>query len=75
VFAGVVLRARLETAQRWYEVELVHDFLGDWVVMRRWGGKDSKRHGEKPDVVAGESEGRELIEQIHRARLRRKPVY
>ncbi|MEX3614458.1 MAG: hypothetical protein VB141_12060 [Burkholderia gladioli] len=43
--------------------------------MRRWGGKDSKRHGEKPDLVAGESEGREVIEQIHRARLRRKPVY
>jgi hypothetical protein len=26
-------RARWETAQRWYEVELVCDLLGDWVLM------------------------------------------
>ncbi|QYF37971.1 hypothetical protein HZS91_05057 (plasmid) [Xanthomonas citri pv. citri] len=73
--AGIVLRARWGTAQRWYEVELAHDLLGDWVVMRRWGSKDSHRHGEKPDLVSGETEGRHAIEQIHRARLRRKPAY
>ncbi|SEO99739.1 hypothetical protein [Nitrosovibrio sp. Nv6] len=34
-------RARWETAQRWYEVELVRDLIGDWVVVRRWGSKAS----------------------------------
>ena len=73
--ADIVLRARWETAHRWYEVELVHDLLGDWVVRRRWGGKDSHRHGERPDLVSGAAEGRQVIEQIHRARVRRKPGY
>ena len=32
-------RARWETAQRWYEVELVRDLLGDRVFMCRWVAK------------------------------------
>jgi hypothetical protein len=43
----MVARARWETAQRWHEVELVLDLLGDWVLMRRWGSKASRRHGEQ----------------------------
>jgi hypothetical protein len=42
----MVARAHWETAQRWYEVELVRDLLGDWVVVPRWGSKASRRYGE-----------------------------
>ena len=70
------IRARWETAQqRWYEVELVRDLLDDWVLMRRWGSKTSRRCGELSHVVAGEVEGRQFIERIHLVRLRRKPAY
>jgi hypothetical protein len=71
----MVARARWETAQRWYEVELARDLLGDWVLMRRWGSKASRRCGEQTNVVAGEVEGRQFIERIHLVRLRRKPAY
>ena len=68
-------RARWETEQRWSEVELVRDLLGDWVLVRRWGGKASRRYGELLHVVAGEAEGKQFIERIHLVRLRRKPAY
>ncbi len=71
----MVARARWETAQRWYEVELVRDLLGDWILMRRWGSKASRRYGELCNLVAGEAEGRQFIERIHLVRLRRKPAY
>ena len=73
--AAILSGARWETPQRWYKVELVHDLLGDWVVMRRWGGKESRRYGQKISLVSGEAEGRQVIERIHRLRLRRKPAY
>ena len=73
--ADNLLRARWETSQRWYEAELVHDLLGDWVVMRRWGGKGSRRYGKKIGLVSNETDGRQAIERIHRLRLRRKPAY
>lgn len=68
-------RARWETAQRWYEVELVRDLLGDCVVIRRWGSKASRRYGELSHVVEGEAQGRQIIERIHLVRLQRKPGY
>lgn len=67
----MVARARWETAQRWYEAELVRDLLGDWVLMRRWGSKTSRQHGELSHLVAGEAEGKQFIEKIHLVRLRR----
>ncbi|SFU76923.1 hypothetical protein SAMN05216417_12814 [Nitrosospira multiformis] len=69
------IRACWETAQRWYEVELVRDLLDDWVLMRRWGSKTSRRCGELSHVVEGEAKGRQFIERIHLVRLRRKPAY
>jgi hypothetical protein len=53
----MVARAFWETAQPWCEVELVRDLLGDWVAVRRWGSKASRRYRELSHVVAGEVEG------------------
>jgi len=75
VRANNLLRARWETSQRLYEAELVQDLLGDWVVVRRWGGKGSHRYGQKMGFVSNETEGRQAIERIHRVRLRRKLTY
>ncbi|WP_175891668.1 hypothetical protein [Burkholderia cepacia] len=69
------MRVRWETARRWYEVELVCDLLGDWVLIRRWGGKESGRHGKKLVVVASERDGLLRLERIHRVRARRNPPY
>ena len=56
----MVARARWETAQRWYEVELVRDLLGDWVLMCRWGSKASRRYGELSHVVEGRGLGKAI---------------
>jgi len=68
-------RARWETGERWYEAILTQDLLGDWIVLRVWGGKGSRRHGQKTDMVNSEADGRNLIEQIHKTRIHRKPAY
>ena len=61
----MVARARWETAQRWYEVELVRDLPGDWILMRRWGSKASRRYRELSHVVAERPrEGNLLNESI-----------
>src|SRR5690242_3355284 len=39
---------RWENAHRWYEVELICDLFGDWVVKRYWGASTEKDMGSKP---------------------------
>ena len=72
---GIVKQVRWETAQRWYRALLLEGLLGDWVVLRQWGGKGMKYHGEKTMVVNGIKEGLQILEKIHQNRLRRRPVY
>lgn len=67
--------ARWKTEERWYEVEVLYDLLGDLVSMRRWGGKGSDKYGKRTVLVSSEVEGRQFIERIHNLRLRRKPPY
>jgi hypothetical protein len=70
-----LLFARWETLERWYEVEVLYDLLGDWVVMRRWGGKGSDRHGKRTVLISDESEGQRIIEKVDKVRLSRKTPY
>jgi hypothetical protein len=70
-----LLYARWETEERWYEVEVLYDLLGDLVSMRRWGGKGPDKYGKKTVLISREVEGRQFIEKIHNLRLRRKPPY
>jgi hypothetical protein len=73
--AGIVKQVWWETAQRWYRAVLLQDLLEDWVVLRQWGGKGTKRYGEKTMLVNGAEEGLQILEEIHQNRLRRRPVY
>lgn len=68
---GTVLESRWETVSRWYEVDLMRDLLGDWVVIRRWGGKGSNRHGQKTELVVDEIQGIKAVEVIGQMRVKR----
>lgn len=70
-----MLNWRWESEYRWYEAELINDLFGDWLVVRRWGGLYSDRHGEKTDVVSDLLSGVALLFAINRERQIRKPPY
>ena len=55
---------RWESATRWYEAELISDLVGDWLVVRRWGGLYSERYGTKTDVVPDLFSGVALLFEI-----------
>lgn len=66
---------RWESEYRWYEAELVNDLFGDWLVVRRWGGLYSERHGTKTEVVPDLLTGVAQLHAIDRERHARKPPY
>jgi hypothetical protein len=49
----------------------VQDLLGDWTLVRCWGGLGSKRGGMRILAVASEGAGEELIEAIAKRRRQR----
>jgi hypothetical protein len=67
--------ARWENDTRWYEAEFIGDWLGDWVIIRRWGAHDSKRQGRKKKVVTNEAEGYRFLEKLDVRRKKRKLPY
>lgn len=70
-----MIMCRWETELRWYEAELVCDLFGDWLVVRRWGGLYSDRHGTKTEVVPDMLSGVVMLFAIDRERQQRKPPY
>lgn len=66
----MIMRWEIET--RWYEAYFVYDLLGQWTVVRTWGGKGSRRHGQMIDVVESPAAGFTRIETLNKqARDRR----
>ena len=59
------------TATRYYQVSLFTDLLGDWVLVRRWGGRNTRRGGEKTDWVQNPGAGRKAYHRVCAARRRR----
>lgn len=45
--AMIFHRARWETETRWYEAWITSDLFGDVILVRHWGAKASKHHGQK----------------------------
>ena len=66
---------RWESEYRWYEAEILCDLFGDWLIVRRWGGLYSDRHGEKTEVVPDRLSGVAVLFAIDRERKTRKPPY
>ena len=54
---------------------MMSDLFGDWLIVRRWDGLYSDRHGEKTEVVPDLLSGVALLFAIDRERKARKPPY
>jgi hypothetical protein len=63
---------RWESARRYYKAHLFEDLLGDWVVVRAWGGKFNRLGGTSTEQVGGVEEGRALLKQISAEREKRR---
>lgn len=62
---------RWQSSTRYYQVELIQDLLGDFVLVLRWGGLNSNRGGEKTVLVESWEDGLERIEAIGKRRNQR----
>ncbi|MCC8534675.1 hypothetical protein LN457_18070 [Xanthomonas phaseoli] len=67
--------ARWETETRWYEAAVFLDLFGTYTVIRSWGGKGSRRHGQLVEVADDEAAAQARLEALDRERKARKPPY
>ena len=56
--------------RRWYLLLLHQDLFGDWVLLRAWGGLDSRRGGERKEILDDIGNAERLVKEIRRTRLR-----
>lgn len=57
--------------RRYYTVSIEKDLFDDVVVVRSWGGTDTRRGGMEREVVASQEDGARLLEAISRRRAMR----
>lgn len=62
---------RYESATRYYVVHCAPDLFGEWLLSRFWGGKDSRRGGERHMPLADPATGIRVLQRIARVRARR----
>lgn len=65
------LTSRWEKATRYYEAHVQQDLWGEWLVVRTWGGKGSRRGGIKAELCATRKEACARFERIAQLRQRR----
>ena len=66
---------RWETATRWYEASIIRDLLGDWTVVRRWGGRTNRLNGRLIEVVADYEAACRRLNEIDAERRSRPTPY
>ena len=66
---------RWENPTRWYEALIVLDLLGDWTVVRRWGGRGSRLGNQLIEVVDDYPTAVTRVDKIDAQRRRRKVPY
>lgn len=66
---------RWESDTRWYEVFVSRDLFDQCVVLRAWGGKYSRKHGQKCHAVRDEAAASQVIARIHRRRISGEAPY
>ena len=59
------------TESRYYHVSIISDLLGDWVLVRHWGGRHSRRGGQKTTYLCTRQMAEQAYKRICAARLRR----
>jgi len=57
--------------RRWYAVLVVRDLFDDLVLIRKWGGLDNQRGGEKKEILPPGSDPSDIIGRINRRRKHR----
>jgi len=57
--------------RKYYAVLVCRDLLGDWVLIREreWGSLDSKRGGQKTELLGSEDEAVSKLKDISKRRL------
>lgn len=63
--------ARWETPDRFYQVWLGQDLLGDWTVLQQWGGKHSGLGSQLVACVETATNGLQRLAVVARLRERR----
>lgn len=64
------VKARWETANRYYVAVLQVDLLGDWIVTTANGSRKSRLGNVRTKYVETMEQGLRLIESIHKTRIR-----
>lgn len=57
---------------RYYTATIQRDLLGDLVLYKCWGGRQSHIHHSETIPLESEQQGMDIIEQIHRIRTRHR---
>ncbi len=71
----VLHHTRWETRTRWYEAWIGVDLFGDVVLVRHWGGKDNRRHGQKTVLCADLTEALKKLDALQKRRKNRPNPY
>ncbi len=56
---------------RYYQIHLGQDLLGDWALLKVWGGLGSRRGGMHNTGIASYEDGIEQVREIAEHRTRR----
>jgi len=65
------IRIRFSSPIRLYDVVLMQDLFGDWLVAESWYDRHTKRSGSKTRPTGGFDEGKTLLNAITRRRIQR----
>lgn len=60
---------RWETDRRYYQLLLAQDLLGDWLLTRSWGAKQSRRQGSRKDLICDQHSA---MIKVRKLRTRRR---
>lgn len=63
---------RWYTPSRWYYAAIVRDLLGDWTVVRRWGGRNNQLYGQMIEVVANYQAAYHRLDMLDSERRKRQ---
>jgi len=66
-----VFTKHFDSHDRYYNLTLSYDLLGDLVLVQNWGGKSNSLGGSKTTLVSDFNSGLTLIDKISRQRFKR----
>ena len=58
-------------SERYYEADVLRDLLGDWTVVRVWGGLGTHRGGQRIGVRGSQADAERALAQVAKRRQQR----